>query len=561
MDLNRQLYKSNAIAGDYLHNTISIFLDEMADLVMTTYGPFGSHGLIHGDIKSEPTKDGLTLLSSIQVDKSIAKSVHDSIMSVAKKQVEEVGDGSTSTVLLLREIYHSLMKLQKEDNLPPSILKQEMSKVIELLIEELKNSAIKIDRNTDEGRRLLYDSIYTSLDGDSKLADILCEMFDKLKSDEPMIMIETSPTNEHRYELIKGVELDGTIIRPDVFFMGYSRKSYDNPYIIVVNGRMDLNLEMFMSLSENTRRNGFDVIFLCTGINDNLLDNMVNMNQINPGLFSRMACFQMRKTAHNEEFLDLCASIGAHPVDSETLARINTVEELNNVLHNSHGMATKVLLTEFCARFSEPKADKEQVQLRLEDINAKIKLLEDDPAALNMTKHELRERKAFLSTNYAKFYVGGMSYQRKSINYQLVADAVPQAISAMKHGVVEGCNVTIPKIIDDIINSPKYEEYRRVMTRLDILKMIKDSYEKLFKYIVYNKVMDMKHASEMVDAHIRRFGLVPMNIRDYSNKYKVYNSADTDRAILENATDMAVLLATTKSFISKHPEFDIVNKY
>ena len=40
----------------------------------------------------------------------------------------------------------------------------------------------------------------------------------------------------------------------------------------------------------------------------------------------------------------------------------------------------------------------------------------------------------------------------------------------------------------------------------------------------------------------------------------VVNSADTDRAILENATDMAALLATSKGFISNLVEFDVVSK-
>ena len=50
-----------------------------------------------------------------------------------------------------------------------------------------------------------------------------------------------------------------------------------------------------------------------------------------------------------------------------------------------------------------------------------------------------------------------------------------------------------------------------------------------------------------------------INLRD-NDQTPVINSADTDRAILQNSVDMAALLATTKGFISQSPEFDVVSK-
>ena len=54
-------------------------------------------------------------------------------------------------------------------------------------------------------------------------------------------------------------------------------------------------------------------------------------------------------------------------------------------------------------------------------------------------------------------------------------------------------------------------------------------------------------------------GKESFNMRSNDN-VEVINSADTDRAILQNATDMAALLATSRAFISRNTEFDVVNK-
>ena len=87
---------------------------------------------------------------------------------------------------------------------------------------------------------------------------------------------------------------------------------------------------------------------------------------------------------------------------------------------------------------------------------------------------------------------------------------------------------------------------------------ISNAYVELFVEILRNKIGD--EAEEKVNEFVRDTEFSsPMNIRENDNTM-VCNSADTDRAILENATDMAALLATTKGFISPSIEFDIVNK-
>ena len=81
-------------------------------------------------------------------------------------------------------------------------------------------------------------------------------------------------------------------------------------------------------------------------------------------------------------------------------------------------------LTEFCARFNDPKSDDNAIANRLDIINEKIADLTKDSSSHNDRIVDLEARKAFLSRHYAKFYVGGYSPQRKAINYELANEFI-----------------------------------------------------------------------------------------------------------------------------------------
>lgn len=581
-----QMYSSNTTMEDYFHNTASLFLKEIYGLMKQCYGPYGSHILIGSDIRAEATKDGKTILSKIKVTKSIPMAIHGSITSVADKQVQEVGDGSTTTILLLCKLYEAFRKLILEKKISPSEFNDKLKECIDTIIEKIKTYAIPVCVDNESGEKkidfdFLEYAIYTSVDANRELCDKIMEMLKELNSVDPFILIETSDTDAHRYELVKGVELDGSALRPDVFFDGFSRREYNSPYIVVINGRLEINTEFFVNLADECIRNDQDIIFICTGMDDILLENIITISQTNPTQFNRLAAFQTMRTATDDRFLDICASIGATYIESDTLKRVSSLPALQNIIKKAAGTCEKAQLTEFSARFNNPKSDPEKVKQRLDIIKEKIDALEKDPSAYNDRISDLQDRKAFLSKNYAKFYVGGTSPQRKTINYELANDAVMQAVSCMKHGVVYGCNVIVPMAINDIFNSNEFntmdysddeeDECRDIFLKKAIYESIRDAYVDLYAELIRNKYADM--SDEDLRSWVKSdidvvYNLVinkdttqepELNLRN-NDSVPVMNSADTDRAILINATDMASLLATTKGFISQIPEFDILNK-
>ena len=261
-----QLYYSNISTDKFFHKTVGLFLKEIYNLMKNCYGPYGSHILIHTGIRPEATKDGKTILSKVKTNNTIPSAIHGSIMSVAEKQVSEVGDGSTTTMLLLCLLYDRFRKIIKNHNLSPSVFNTAIKEVTDDLIQSLKENCATsiVNENNEINYDNLYNAIYTSVDGDESLAKTIHNMFKELNCTEPLVLVEMSKTESHSYELVKGVETDGAMIRPDVFFNGFSRKEYINPQIVVVNGRLDLQLEYITNIAEYAMQHDTDIIFLAS---------------------------------------------------------------------------------------------------------------------------------------------------------------------------------------------------------------------------------------------------------------------------------------------------------
>jgi len=87
--------------------------EAVVDLVRTTLGPRGMDKLIKLNRSTVITNDGATILEYLDVVHPAAKTLVD----IAQSQDEEVGDGTTSVVLLAGELLR-ISKMFIEEGLP-----------------------------------------------------------------------------------------------------------------------------------------------------------------------------------------------------------------------------------------------------------------------------------------------------------------------------------------------------------------------------------------------------------------------------------------------------------
>ncbi len=112
----------------------------VAEAIRTTLGPRGMDKLIVDSRgKATISNDGATILKLLEVVHPAARTLVD----IAKSQDAEVGDGTTSVVLLTAEILQNA-KTFIEDGMHPTIIIRAIRKGTALAIKKIKEIAVNV---------------------------------------------------------------------------------------------------------------------------------------------------------------------------------------------------------------------------------------------------------------------------------------------------------------------------------------------------------------------------------------------------------------------------------
>ena len=194
----------------------------IADAVRTTLGPKGMDKMLVdslGDITI--TNDGATILSEMQIEHPAAKMM----VEIAKTQDQEVGDGTTTAVVLAGELLKKAGNLIEMDVHPTVITKgYRLAKVKAL--EVLEGMAKSITLNDD---KLLINIANTAMTGNS--AERAGESLSKLCVDavkkvtethtgKPVVDVDNIKIEKKKggsiedTELIEGIVIDKDVVHP-----------------------------------------------------------------------------------------------------------------------------------------------------------------------------------------------------------------------------------------------------------------------------------------------------------------------------------------------------------
>jgi len=219
----------------------------IVDAVRTTLGPRGMDKLIVDNRgKATISNDGATIMKLLDVAHPAAKTLVD----IAKSQDAEVGDGTTSVVILAGEFLKQF-KAFVEEGVHPRIIIKSVRKATALALAKIQEIAVKIDRNNPaEYRSLLEKCAATSMS--SKLIHQQKDYFSKMVVDAVMMLDEqTLPLNMIGIKKVAGGALEDTTLVPGVAFKktfsyaGFEmqQKHYKNPKIALLNIELELKAE------------------------------------------------------------------------------------------------------------------------------------------------------------------------------------------------------------------------------------------------------------------------------------------------------------------------------
>lgn len=201
--------------------------------------------LIVNNSKATISNDGATIMKLLDIVHPAAKTLVD----IAKSQDAEVGDGTTSVVLLAGEFLKHV-KPFVEEGVHPRVIIKAIRKCLTLSIEKIQNIAIKIEKSDkNEQRTLLEKCASTAMS--SKLIHQQKHLFAKMVVDAVLILDDLLPLNMIGIKKISGGALEDSFLIPGVAFKktfsyaGFEMqpKSYQNCKIALLNIELELKAE------------------------------------------------------------------------------------------------------------------------------------------------------------------------------------------------------------------------------------------------------------------------------------------------------------------------------
>jgi len=216
----------------------------VADLIKTTLGPKGMDKMLvsgapesyEGDVVI--TNDGATILKKIPVDNPAAKI----LVNISMTQDDEVGDGTTSVVVLAGELLREAEKLSMQKLHPQTIIRG-WREALKISLNVLEKSCIDNRKDPHKFKQDLINIAKTTLS--SKIVTAELEFFSdlvvkavlRLKGtvDLDMIQIVKRPGGSMRDSFLD----DGFIL--DKKFGWTQLRTYEKPRIMIVNTGLDMD--------------------------------------------------------------------------------------------------------------------------------------------------------------------------------------------------------------------------------------------------------------------------------------------------------------------------------
>ena len=146
---------TNVVSEEKLREIQKATLDQTKDFLSKTFGPMGSNtkiitGYEQKTITSAYSKDGLKVLKNIINGGVIEASIIEELITITSHVEHEVGDGTTSTVILSALIFSNLIELQKKHSVPP----YELIRRFKMIVNTIKKEIL------DNGKECTLEDIY-----------------------------------------------------------------------------------------------------------------------------------------------------------------------------------------------------------------------------------------------------------------------------------------------------------------------------------------------------------------------------------------------------------------
>jgi chaperonin GroEL len=393
-------------------------LIKAANIITSSMGGGGSTVIIESKHKTIITKDGVTIAKNINLPDPIENIGAKLLISAAQKTVEQTGDSTTLTSLLLKEMVINTT----QDTL--SELKQECQRLKHELIRQSKEVS-----NTDQLKQIAQTS-----SNSEKIGDLFKEIHDKT-SLNTQIELELSEYPNTYYQINSGYQINRGYIHPAFINNKLTKEvTYENAYVHIVQKQLHYVTKELEQLLTDCITNDQPLIILANKFSDAVKSFLYNQ-KISRGakvVAINLAGFDIQTQKKNAK-------------DLESYTDENYVDR---VVVTSH-------YTTFYNK-NKPNLDTRLIQLQEHAKSAQ------EP----QDRLDYQKRYNQLTNNIATIFVGGNTEEQRQEEYDRIEDAIGSVKSSTESGYVYGAG----KFLYDHSTSSVFQSaYNKILENANIV--------------------------------------------------------------------------------------------
>lgn len=218
------------ITNEKLYEKMEEAITLLCSVVKTTLGPKGNNAIINSSLRTPYiTNDGVTIAQNIESEDKIINTILNIAKEASIKTNELVGDGTTTTLVLLEELFNKGIEYVKK-GVSPIIIKKQLDNSLKYVIDSLKKMSCEPDNNK------LYNIAKIS-SNDEEIGNIICKAYLKLDNKNGINIVET---DKEKTEVVyyDGYMFD-TNIASSYFFQNNSQINYGETMLLIVDDYLD----------------------------------------------------------------------------------------------------------------------------------------------------------------------------------------------------------------------------------------------------------------------------------------------------------------------------------
>lgn len=417
------------IFQDEARTSLKKGIDKLAQAVKMTLGPRGRSVVIEkGFGAPQVTVDGVTVAKEIELEDKYENLGADLIKQAADKTNDNVGDGTTTSVILTHSIIENGEQAVKEHGFNVIQLADELMNGTQEIIKGLEAQAepVKDVKKIEEVAALSAK--------DDEIGKLIAKVIGKVGKDG-VITIEDSNTVSNDFELTEGMKFDRGYISPYMITNTEKMQAeFENPYILITDQKIASIKDILPLLEAIANQGKKELVIIADDVEGEALATLV-VNKLK-GILNVLAVKAPGYGDRKKEMLeDIAITTGGQVVSEDVGIKLEsaTIDML--------GRARRVLADKDNTTLVGGKGKKSDIEDRVEKIKTQIEKTES-----SFDKEKLQERLGKLSGGVAVIRVGAPTESAQKELKQRVEDAVAATRAAMEEGIVPGGGIALANL-------------------------------------------------------------------------------------------------------------------